>query len=325
MAEILGAISASTNLLEHALSIIKCLRKAQNRQKELVCLLRGHEDELESIKTILRLLQKKENTDLHTASLGKELDRMKQVQDDLAALLKDLDPTSKTKINQFLRQLLDGAADEKKLSNIMNELAQVKASILLCIQMANVGVMRDINRQIVADAAKIERIDSNLRKKLAELDDYDGLRIARLIKGRRPSSNGHVPLTQADIRSLSPSSDGTDSASETLIDSDSDADAPCFDIPAERELIIKDNMSQDQSYQINAPIVEQDFWKDFKGRLVIMNNVSKDQSAQFNHPNTLTAVKVVLDAHAKNMEAIFAPQKQRRGRTRKPKQRTDVS
>lgn len=150
-----------------------------------------HEDELDSIKTILQQLDKKENSDLHTASLGAELARMKQVQHKLSVLLKELDPGSKTKINQFARQLLEGSADEKKLSSIMDELAQIKASILLCIQMANVGVMRNMNRQIVADAAKIERIDSNLQKQLEQLDDYKGLRIARLIKGRRPS--GKLP------------------------------------------------------------------------------------------------------------------------------------
>jgi hypothetical protein len=150
-----------------------------------------HEDELDSIKTVLQQLNKKENADLHTASLGAELVRMQQVQHRLAAHLKELDPGSRTKINQLAHQLLEGSADEKKLSSIMDELAQIKASMLLCIQMANVGVMRDMNKQIVADAVKIERIDSNLQKHLEQLDDYEGLRIARLIKGRRPS--GKLP------------------------------------------------------------------------------------------------------------------------------------
>jgi dGTP triphosphohydrolase len=168
--------------------VIKCLRKAQKRQKDLVCVLIRHEDELDSIKTILQQLDKKENSDLHTASLGAELSRMQQVQHQLAALLKELDPGSKTKINQFARQLFEGSQDEKNLSSIMNELAHIKASILLCIQMANVGVMRDMNKQIVADAAKIERIDSNLQKHLEQLDGFEGLRIRKLIKGRRLSS-----------------------------------------------------------------------------------------------------------------------------------------
>jgi hypothetical protein len=190
-----GAVSACTNLLENAISAIKCLRKAQRRQKDLVCVLIRHEDELDSIKTILQQLDKKENSDLHTASLGVELARMQQIQHNLAALLKELNPGSKTKINQFARQLFEGSTDEKKLSSIMEELAQIKASILLCIQMANVGVMRNMNKQIVADAAKIERIDSNLQKQLEQLDEYEGLRIARLIKGRRLS--GELPTVFA--------------------------------------------------------------------------------------------------------------------------------
>ncbi|KAJ4352552.1 uncharacterized protein N0V89_007901 [Didymosphaeria variabile] len=310
-AEILGAVSASTNLLENALSVIKCIRKALKRQKDLVHVLICHEDELDSIKTILQQLIKKENSDLHTASLGAELIRMQQVQNKLAVLLSDLDPGSKSKINQFARQLLEGSADEKKLSSIMDELAQIKASILLCIQMANVGLMQDMNRQIVADAAKIERIDSNLQKQLEQLDDYKGLRIARLIKGRRPSNDGTVPLTRADLQRLSSSNDDSDSASDTVVDSDSDTDAPSFDIPIKIERIILRNMALHQSCQINCPVGE-DIWKDLVGRLVIRDNVAKDQAAQFNYAISLDALKVVMEAHGKNITAVSASQRRNR-------------
>lgn len=152
-----------------------------------------HEDELDSINTILRQLNKKENADLHTNSLGNELVRMQQIQHSLAALLEKLHPGSKAKISQIAHQLLEGSEDEKTLSKIMDDLTQVKASIMLCIQMANVGVMRDMNKQIVADAKKIERIDSNLQKQLEHLENFEGLRIARLIKGRRQSGKLPTP------------------------------------------------------------------------------------------------------------------------------------
>ena len=80
---------------------------------------------------------------------------------------------------------MKGDAYEKKLHVIMDDLGHVKTSILLCIQVANVGVIRNMEKQLVADAVKIERIDLRLRE---ALDDYDGLRIAHLLKGRRPSS-----------------------------------------------------------------------------------------------------------------------------------------
>jgi hypothetical protein len=167
------------------------------RQKDLLYVLIRHEDELDSIKTILQQLNKQEHSDLDTASLGVELTRLQQVQHDLPSLLKELDPRSKTKINQFARQLLEGSADEKKLSSIMDELAQIKVSILPCIQMAKVGM----NKQIVVDAAKTERIDSNLQKELEQLDDYEGLRprstavhLAALVFPRSESSYSLLSL-----------------------------------------------------------------------------------------------------------------------------------
>lgn len=297
MAEILGAVSASTNLLENALSIIKCLRKAHNRQRGLADLLLRHQDELESIQTILRELAKEEFSDLHTASLGTELARMQQVQHNLAALLKQLDPGSKTMVNQFARQLVQGSADEKKLSSMMEELVQIKASLVLCIQMANVGVMRDINKQIVADAAKIERIDSNLQRQLDQLDEFTGLRIARLIKGRRPSVDGTVPLSTADLQSLSSSDDDSDCGSETAVDSDSDTEktTPSHSIPVRLERIVLNNMAENQALQLNAP-VGRDMWKSLAGRIEIRDNVAKDDATQVNYATDLETLLKLMEA-----------------------------
>ena len=48
------------------------------------------------------------------------------------------------------------------------------------------------------------------------------------------------------------------------------------------------------------------------GRLEIRDNVSKDQAAQFNYAISLDALKVVLEAHGRNMKAVSAPQRRRR-------------
>lgn len=287
--------------------MIKCLRKAQKRQQSLVLVLIRHEDELDSIKTILEQLSNNENSDLRTAGLGIELIRMQQIQHKLAALLKELDPGSKSRINQYARQLLEGSADEKNLSSLMEELGQIKASILLCIQMTNVGVIRDMNKQIVADAVKIERIDSNLQEML---DGYEGLRIAQLISGRRRSSklpttgatffcsmtstvDGTIPLTKADLQSLSSTSTDSDDASDTLACSSSDAEEISFDIPKRLERIILRNMTRDQSLQINGPVGE-DIWKDIT-RLEIRENEADGFSTQVNYPITIEVFRMLLE------------------------------
>lgn len=122
---------------------------------------------------------------MQTANVASELVRLKEVQCKLVKLLEELDPKSKGKVNQLARQLTQGSSDEKKLAVIMDELGHVKSMLLLRIQVANVGVMRNMEKQLVANAEVIERIDQFLKE---EVGDCEGLRIARLLKGRRPSS-----------------------------------------------------------------------------------------------------------------------------------------
>jgi hypothetical protein len=57
--------------------------------------------------------------------------------------------------------------------------------LLLRIQVANVGVMRDVQQGLVANTEVIARVDSFLKE---EVSGCDGLRIARLLQGRHPSS-----------------------------------------------------------------------------------------------------------------------------------------
>lgn len=180
---LLSAIQASSQLIEQTFAIFSHIKRAYKRQRELVVVIERHEDELNSVETVLDVL--KNETDLQTASVATELGRLKAVQDRLDRLLTKLDPKPRGKVAQFTHQLIKGDTDEKKLHAIMDDLGHVKTSILLCIQVANVGVIRNMEKQLVADAVKIERIDSRLRE---ALEDYEGLRIAQLLKGRRPSS-----------------------------------------------------------------------------------------------------------------------------------------
>jgi vacuolar-type H+-ATPase subunit I/STV1 len=169
--------------VEQAFRILARLRKAHQRQKNLVDVIARHENELSSVKAIIGIIDDEE--ELHIPSVGGELVRLQEVQTRLAKLLEALDPKTKGKMNQIARQFVQGSADEKKLSGIMDELAHVKALLLLRIQVANVGVMRTVQKELVANAVVIQRIDDYLRE---HVSNCKGLRIARLLKDRRPSS-----------------------------------------------------------------------------------------------------------------------------------------
>lgn len=166
----------------------------------LVDLLLRHETELKSVKAIIGIIDDEE--ELRTASVVTELFRLKEVESRLVKLLEQLDPKPSGKVKQFARQFVQGSADEKKLCGIMDELAHVKSDLLLRIQVANVGVMRTMGKQLVANAEVIQRIDQFLRE---EVGNCEGLRIARLLKGRRPSSESSHTFTPVRERAANES------------------------------------------------------------------------------------------------------------------------
>jgi hypothetical protein len=195
---VFAAIQATTQLVEQAFRIVDRLRKAHSRQKALADVLSRHRGELESIKAIIGIIDDEE--DLRIPTVATELVRLQGVQNKLAALLETLDPKMTSKMNQIARQLVYGSADEKKLSVIMDELVQVKTMLVLRIQVAHVGVIRTIGKEAVVNTEAIQRIDEYLRE---HVHNCEGLRIARLLKGRRPSSK-----SSADSISLMPTDYG---------------------------------------------------------------------------------------------------------------------
>jgi hypothetical protein len=103
--------------------------------------------------------------------------------EDLVAKLIDcltpLDPGNKSSIRQFAHQLVKGSKDEKAVADKMTELGRAKSSLILRIQVANVGLTRGVEEAIVANADVINRIHTLLQQtfgagrglKLAEFFD----------------------------------------------------------------------------------------------------------------------------------------------------------
>lgn len=292
----MGVLSATAQLLDQAIRVLGRIRKARQRQKALLDVLAQHESELNSVKAMIGIITDEES--LRTASVCSEVVRLRDVQDKLVKLLEQLDPRFRTSVQQFSHQLKDGSSDESKMYAIMNELGQVKSMLLLRIQVANVGVMRDMQQRLVANTEVIARVDRFLKE---ELSGCDGLKIARLLQGRRPSSkdsglsydievltgidDGTVPLSRADWRSLRDAADDQNSDDETLVD-DSDS-SMSFEskMRTSTERIVLSNMAKDQAIQLNGPLGK-DIWKDVD-RVVIKNNIAEHDAVQINYINTL--------------------------------------
>jgi NADPH-dependent curcumin reductase CurA len=178
----ISVLQNTTSLFEQAFRILRRLRAAYERQKNLVDVLNRHEVELKSLKTIIGIIEDEEELQKDAVSI--ELARVKDVQTKLKDLLVSLDPNARGKMNRIARELIQGSANEKKLTAIMHELGTVKQSLLLRIQVAQVGIMRTMQKKLVANADVIQRIDRSLRE---QVSNCEGLQIARLLKDRIPA------------------------------------------------------------------------------------------------------------------------------------------
>jgi hypothetical protein len=183
----LSAVQATTQLVEQAFRILGRIRKAHERQKGLVDVLTRHETELRDVKAIIGVIE--DEDDLQIPSVVAELVKLREIQTRLAKVLAILDPKTKSKINQFAHQFVQGSSDEKKLGAIMDEVVHVKISFLLHIQMANVTFAGNVEKGLVANAIAIRRIDETLRD---HLKTCEGLQIAQLLKGRPLSGESIV-------------------------------------------------------------------------------------------------------------------------------------
>ena len=110
--------------------------------------------------------------------------------------------------------------------------------------------------------------------------------------------DGTVPLTPADLKSLSSEDDSDGSTDGTLVDDD---EAPLSIASVKTERIILRNMARDQALQVNAALGE-DIWKHMT-RLVIEDNVAENQAVQFNHGTSLEAMGFALDRQDRRIAA----------------------
>lgn len=295
-AEVSTAVAAASGLTETAIRILRRLRKAHERKLKLPEVLDRHACELNSLKAIIELIDDEDS--LQTATVASELVRLRSVEDRLVKLLKELDPTSKGAVKQYTHQLGHGSAGEKVLAAIMEELCQVKSALLLRIKVASVGVMRAVGDMVLANANAdaIARIDAFLKE---QLGDGKGLKIARLLKGRRLSSttpdpyiycnetdisgDGNVSFTFDELASLD--GDNEDSEDETLVDTDSDTGSTgSRGKTSSLTRIVIRNVTKEQAAMINAPIGK-DIWTHIS-HLEIKDNRAEGDSLMVNHATT---------------------------------------
>ncbi|KAJ5484303.1 hypothetical protein N7453_012257 [Penicillium expansum] len=257
-------------LLETSINITGRLRIAYSSS-----LLKQHHEELQRTESVIRVVHNEGF--LETEAVTSELNKLKNLSQELLTLLERLDSGKKSIPRQIAYQLANGSQDEEHLAKIVERMNTVKTNIILHVQVAGVGLTRDGQSIIAANAAKVSQLGRTVRELLG---DGQGLRIASLIKDQ-PLREGGTPILDSDDLNQIGVSIRNGGTTRTIIG----------------------NLARLQALQINGP-VGKDEWKTIS-HLEIRDNEAGPASSQVNYPVSGIVFASLLFDHAIKYVLLF--------------------
>ncbi|KAF2095504.1 hypothetical protein NA57DRAFT_44289, partial [Rhizodiscina lignyota] len=266
--EVLGTVSAVVQLLEAAIELIKRLRRAYERQKELAELLESHLEELKSIRSIIQVIKDEEA--LQTVpSVVATLEKLESTEHKLLGWLKRVHPGDKSSsLRQFSHQLIHGSNDQKDLTNIMGELRRVKDDLRMDIHVEHVAMTRSIEHGVRENRKVIRRIDRRLV----------------LMSGKGQGSELKIDSRVKDLDDCL-STEGSE-LSRTLSSSSGGS-------PKHLTRIITRNLAKHQSLMVNEAIGD-DLSRHID-HLEITGNTAENNAMMFNHPQSMDVFKQLME------------------------------
>ncbi|RYP75987.1 hypothetical protein DL771_002059 [Monosporascus sp. 5C6A] len=274
----LAACEASSVLL----TVCQLIKKAVEQQKSLAAVLRTYGAEVEDTKDLVDLVKNQEP--LQTAAVIATIRRVEAIGQ---ALNKHLMHIGKDRgpVKEFAHQLKQGSADQRELGSIMEQLAVAKQNLIVQIQIANVGLTKDVNKAIAINTKLVMEMNEVVQKTLGQ---ERGLKIASFLAGledRPPEPNGTVRLTDVEYATLE--------MEQIQIAHPEMASVS----PDEKRRIICNNLSSDQALHILGP-VERDMWYDM-AFIKIENNVAMGEAIMVSYPVTMEVFDKLLAARTR--------------------------
>ncbi|KAF5230788.1 hypothetical protein FAUST_9608 [Fusarium austroamericanum] len=251
-------------LLQAAISLTKKIDKSYKQQKNLPEVCDWLRRRLATIKTIVTLIQ--EELELQTPSVVKQLVKFERASVRIKKTLESINPLNNSPVRVFLHQVISGSEDEKRITEIIDDLEGEKSSLILVIQVAGIGLRKNALENLAfVPNASAKRIDKFLRDKL---EVKSGLKLMRIMEDR--AEDGNANLTQQDMQSMLSAMQPPDRGGNS-----------------DTERIIIDNVAMFPATQINAPLGE-DIWAKI-AKIVIERNVAERWSTQINYPMRIYA------------------------------------
>ncbi|KAF9877206.1 hypothetical protein CkaCkLH20_05472 [Colletotrichum karsti] len=199
--EALGAVAACVDILARALGILERARTAWVRQKNGIAYLDNVHKDVEATITLLKLVGAER--ELHQEHVNHAVNLVMAKARQLFDVIRDLGEKSDIGggFKKFVGHFLDGCSEQIKLDAMRKELNESKATLILALQMAQVGLIRSMGRgDIIVNIEIVNQIDQRVQM-CPGLEQ--GLRLAQLLQQRAwKDEKGKWHLNDQDLVEL---------------------------------------------------------------------------------------------------------------------------
>ncbi|KAF5592322.1 uncharacterized protein FSUBG_10217 [Fusarium subglutinans] len=267
-----GAIAAATASIDQSLKLIRRVSTAieihKNGRKDLEFIF----NDLFSIAQVIELVQTIE--EIRTKGVLKALANMLKHAEKLDDHIQQVKKKSSTgsSLRRAAHHFMTGPEDLEHTTRVVNELASLKTTLILHIQVAHVGLVVQNDQDKRANPGCTHMLDSSL---LHEVNHIVEQRLG----------DGMIRLTQEEYECL---------VFHSLDDSQL--------IQELSTIRVANNHSFDQALQINAFI--SDDWAEFAHNLTVEDNEARNQSIQVNVPTRTQEFANVLASRNKMFEMM---------------------
>lgn len=270
MIDPVGAAAAATATIGQSLDLIRRVTttidiyKNGNESLEYLC------KDLRSVTEIIELVQALEA--LRTKGVLKALANMLKHAQKLDKHINGVMDKSKTgsPVRRFTHQFMKGPEEIESTNKMVAELTTLKATLILQIQVAHVGLFVERSQEQQNDSGVTHVLNSVVLHQVnhaveQRLGKGKGLKIAEVLQGKEPDGDGMIRLTKEEYECLIIHPSSEDNANNQ-----------------QGTIRVANNRTIGQALQINGFV--DDSWTEFTHNLTIEHNEAQDQSIQINNP-----------------------------------------
>ncbi|CVK85219.1 uncharacterized protein FPRN_06904 [Fusarium proliferatum] len=193
-------------------------------------------------------------------------------------------------LRRAAHHFMTGPEDLEYTNRVVNELASLKTTLILHIQVAHVGLVVQNDQDKRANPGCIHMLDSSVLHEVNHIVEQrlgkgQGLKIAEFLRNRSVDGDGMIRLTQEEYDCL---------VFRSLDDSQLNQELGT--------IRVANNQTFDQALQINGFI--SDDWMEFTHNLIIEDNEARNQSIQVNVPTKRQEFAELLASRNKMLEVM---------------------